>query len=568
MIARGGTAAVYRARDELLGATVAVKQLLLDGTLCTPQARAINLGFRTEALSAMRLSHPRIVRVFNYEMHPPWELLIMELVEGETVKRHALRQSGARLSPLDTLRVGVECLDALVYAHQMGVVHHDIKPSNILWTLDGSIKLCDFGLARTGAGSPDEPRITAGTPGFMSPERLRGEPGDRRSDLFSLGATLFVLGNGRPFPLDAVMRGETVDSGCLPVRLHEVLLKAASPIPELRYQTASEMRQELLEVRRGLDRHHALFAVPGGNSGALVMSLERSAGHLRAVPAPVHTETAASPPPDVPDGAQAADGPSVSVELEVDHPSSQVPQSAPAAAVEPVAGPELGARSTLIRNPAGRARRDGAVLCRIEGAVLPACADRLAPVIVPTFRIERLPVTNARYHAYLLESRREAPAHWLGGRPPAMLLDHPVVGITLEEARAYASWYGKRLPTVEEWEAAWRGATGRRFPWGDAWLPAQCQAPENGAAGTSSVGAHLHAATAEGVADLLGNVWEWTLPGSEGAPEPGYAWVMGGSFRHPCQTADGPPRTRVAEHKAYAYLGFRCVADGDGQGEC
>ena len=88
-------------------------------------------------------------------------------------------------------------------------------------------------------------------------------------------------------------------------------------------------------------------------------------------------------------------------------------------------------------------------------------------------------------------------------------------------------------------------------------------APEDGATGTASVEAHAHAASPDGFVDLLGNVWEWTeASAADQAPEEGYAWVMGGSFRHPCRTEDGPPRTRVAVSKAYAYLGFRCAADG------
>src|SRR4051794_9605879 len=146
-IARGATATVFRATDTLLGEPVAIKVLLLDGVMSTPAARACQLGFREEAISAMRLSHPMILRLHNYEVHPPWEFLVMEYVAGETLTQFVKRRPQKRLTVIETIQMGIDCLEALQYAHGAGVIHNDIKPANILFTRAGAIKLCDFGLA-------------------------------------------------------------------------------------------------------------------------------------------------------------------------------------------------------------------------------------------------------------------------------------------------------------------------------------------------------------------------------------------------------------------------------------
>src|SRR5262249_53822409 len=115
-IGKGATATVFRATDTLLGETVAVKGLLLDGVLSTPEARSCRLGFREEAISAMRLSHPMILRLHNYEVHPPWEFLVMEYVAGETLTQCVKRRQHKRLTAMEAMQIGIDCLEALQYA--------------------------------------------------------------------------------------------------------------------------------------------------------------------------------------------------------------------------------------------------------------------------------------------------------------------------------------------------------------------------------------------------------------------------------------------------------------------
>jgi serine/threonine-protein kinase len=239
-LARGGCAVVYRATDLVLSESVAIKLLLRPGS-------------RAEAISAMRLSHPLILRVYHYEQDPPWEFLVMELVLGETLTQRLRRRPEKRLPVLETVQIGLDVLDALSYAHDAGVVHNDIKPGNLIMTDAGTIKVCDFGLARLLA-EPAQ-RGMAGTPGFMSPEVRRGDPPGPRSDLFSLAATLYALGNGRLMmdkSLGAIYDGPA-PSLHLPPVVHELIHIAAAPDPRDRFASAAEMRAALVKVQRALE---------------------------------------------------------------------------------------------------------------------------------------------------------------------------------------------------------------------------------------------------------------------------------------------------------------------------
>ncbi len=179
---------------------------------------------------------------------------------------------------------------------------------------------------------------------------------------------------------------------------------------------------------------------------------------------------------------------------------------------------------------------------------------------VAPFSIQKYPVTNGEYKAFIDATGELPPSHWLGRNPPANSIHVPVVGVTLRDARKYAEWRFLRLPTVVEWEAAARLPDGRVFPWGNTWTKTYCHCIENGATAPGEVGRYLSGASHYGCLDLLGNVWEWTENQDEmPSPEPGYFWVLGGSFRHPCVKNGHIARTDVSEHGAYPYLGFRCV---------
>ncbi|HEX2569824.1 MAG TPA: bifunctional serine/threonine-protein kinase/formylglycine-generating enzyme family protein [Polyangia bacterium] len=519
-VARGGCAMVFRAVDEHLGETVAIKVLLPQGGLGEVASRVQEIGIRSEAISSMRLSHPKILRVYNYERHPPWEFLVMEYVDGTTLKLYQQSRQTRRLEPRELLRVGLDCLEALDYAHGAGVIHNDIKPSNVLVTRSGTLKLCDFGLAHLASAAPAARKsLVAGTPNFMSPERIRGEPGDARSDLYSLAATLYLLGNGQPLfcgdekALHGHLHLPPPPSPHLPAELDQILQVALAKDPQARFQTAHEMREALVGLSRGQ------------RSGRVTGS--------RSVRVP------AEPPPPPPDAAPSGHTCEIS--------------------------------SSMVMEREAR-EADAAEMAVIEPVTLRSVWARGEEFTVAGFLLDRTPVTNAEYQVFVTATGETPPAHWLGDRPPPSLEDHPVVGVTLAEARRYAAWRGKRLPTALEWEAAARGAEGRSFPWGEEWEAHRCQGPEQGGGSTAPVDGHPEGASPEGCLDLIGNVWEWTEPDPDVkvAPAEGYAWVMGGSYRHACVQDGHIARTQVSIYKAYDYLGFRCAMDlpgADGAGD-
>ncbi|TDD19500.1 serine/threonine protein kinase, partial [Kribbella turkmenica] len=196
-LGRGGMGVVWQARDELLGRTVAVKQILLPPELPDTEREILRRRTLREARSAGRLSHPNVVTVFDVveEDGRPW--IVMEMVDSTTLA-DAIREYGP-LPPGEVARIGLQVLAALQAAHRAGVLHRDVKPSNVLLTGEGRVVLTDFGIA-TLEGDPSLTTSGAllGSPAFIAPERVQAQGVGTESDLWSLGATMYTAVEGRP----------------------------------------------------------------------------------------------------------------------------------------------------------------------------------------------------------------------------------------------------------------------------------------------------------------------------------------------------------------------------------
>ena len=198
----GGMGEVYRARDTRLGREVAVK--VLPKPFASDPDRL--LRFEREARAVAALSHPNILAIHDYGTHEAITYAVMELLEGETLRS---RIAQGPLPWRETVEVGAAIAEGLAAAHAKGIIHRDLKPENLFLTADGRVKILDFGLARVssvsntqGETSPYIPAETEagtvmGTVGYMSPEQVRGQPADARSDLFSLGCVLYEMVTGR-----------------------------------------------------------------------------------------------------------------------------------------------------------------------------------------------------------------------------------------------------------------------------------------------------------------------------------------------------------------------------------
>ena len=196
LIGSGGMGTVYRCFDPSLDRSLAVKVLTLSNL--APRARQDLLDrFSLEARAAGRLRHPRIVTVHDFGEDPDRQLafLAMELVDGQSLF-NLLKNIGKLAWPF-VVAVAHQIADALEYAHREGVVHRDVKPANILISDDDQVTLVDFGIAKLRESSVTQPGMILGTPGYLSPEMLRGAPIDHRSDQFSLGTVLFESLSGR-----------------------------------------------------------------------------------------------------------------------------------------------------------------------------------------------------------------------------------------------------------------------------------------------------------------------------------------------------------------------------------
>jgi len=258
-LGRGAMGVVYQARDPVLGRRVALKTI--HETFSA--AESYRRRFFAEARAAAGLSHPGIVLVYDIGLDADTRRLFLALehLEGETVEARLARET--RLPWRDALHVAATIARALDHAHGKGVVHRDVKPSNIMILADGQAKILDFGVARLPASQLTGAGELVGTPAYMSPERVREEDADGRTDVFSLGAVLYEMVTGRrPFQgrtIPEVLRAvEAFDPPPpsravpdVPAGLDGVVARALQKSVDRRYATAGELAESLDAVIRG-----------------------------------------------------------------------------------------------------------------------------------------------------------------------------------------------------------------------------------------------------------------------------------------------------------------------------
>jgi len=255
LLGQGGMSVVYRARHVLTDQEVAVK--VLPPELATQ--REVKARFIEEARTLARLEHPNIVVLHNFVEQEGYLYLVMQCAEGETFDQVIAREG--RVEAGEAVSVIIEVLRALEYAHDQGVIHRDIKPSNVILRGDGTVKVMDFGIAKfMGSTKLTQTGQTMGTVRYMSPEQVRGKQVDHRTDLYSLGITLYEALTGRT-PFDGENHFEIMQKHlttpplppreivpALPPELEAVVLRSVAKPTDQRYQSARDFRQALQKV--------------------------------------------------------------------------------------------------------------------------------------------------------------------------------------------------------------------------------------------------------------------------------------------------------------------------------
>ena len=353
-LGKGAMGIVYLGVDPKINRSVAIKTMRFEEGLEEKAMKDLKDRFFREAQAAGNLQHPNIVKIFDAGEEQDIAYIAMELLKGDDLKKWASKDT---LLPVPkVLEYIAQSADALGYAHKSGIVHRDIKPANIMLLEDGSLRVCDFGIARITESSKTATGTVLGTPYYMSPEQIAGKKVDGRADLFSLGVTLYEMLTGErpwkggesigtllfqitsdPYPDPMVIRKD------LPPGILAVIDKALKKNPEERFQTGMEMAEALRAVLAG--KTPELKAAPAAAPAPAAVpppqpkpAAAPPAPQPAPQPKPAPAPQAAQPKPaPAPGGIELA--PRAGLELTAKIEPKPAPAPAPAPAPKPAAVP-------------------------------------------------------------------------------------------------------------------------------------------------------------------------------------------------------------------------------------
>jgi serine/threonine protein kinase len=541
----GGMSHVYRARDTVIGRTVAVK-ILTEEASEDEEAKA---RFLREARLAGNIAHENIISVYDFGEEEGRPYMVMEFLRGEDLSKAITAGHTGELR--NKLRIALQIARALEFIHSHQIIHRDIKPENVHINSSGTIKLMDFGIAKTRELSFTRTGFTMGTPYYMAPEQVVGRQVTPLVDVYAFGLLLFELLTGsKPVTGESVEQifyrilNEPVDlgplrAGGIPESISRLIDACCAKKPEARIQDFTLVVQELENAIRELDKAAAPAAGVSASTAAGLIGQKRLRRWLIPIAALGVVLIAA-----------------VSYFTFRERPTPPPPPPPAKEALSPTLSTATG-RMVLVK----------------AGSFLSG-PDKKS-MNLPAFYIDQTEVTNEAYIRFCNENQRPAPPDSSSDR-----LDFPVTNITFIDAQAFAKWAGKRLPTKLEWEKAARGSDGRLYPWGNEFDSSLANVKDNP---RQSVQALMPAFSfSQGASpwqalNMAGNAWEFVekpiqpspralkdfarlLKPSPTADEPWYM-ICGGSYDLPLvqnvtyEWASVPARFHAKN------IGFRCVKD-------
>ncbi len=518
----GGMSHVYRARDTVIGRTVAVKILTPQGC-ADVEAKA---RFLLEAQMSGNVEHDNIIKIYDYGEEQGRPFIVMEFLVGQDL-RDAIKNN--QTGDLEgKLRIALQMARALEYVHSRKIIHRDIKPENIHLDAAGKAKLMDFGIAKAEGLSMTRAGFALGTPYYMAPEQVLGEVVTDAVDIYAFGILFYELLTGeKPVKGESVERlfyailneplnPEALRRDSVPQAIIDFVLRCTAKKAQDRYPSFTAVA---FELQKFLKKPEPLAVVePPRKSGKIVAITLASVVLL---------------------GAGAA------VWWAWPKPKLVLPVT-----ITTTTGP-------MMLVPAGR------FLYGKDKKV----------TIVPDFYIDRTEVSNEYYAKFCQETGHALPADFDRDRP-----DRPVVSVTIVDAQAFAKWAKKRLPNSQEWEKAARGTDGRSFPWGDQTDASRANVSDNPKmtdARLGPVSAFFEGESPFKTLQMAGNALEWvedqTTPSAGAvqhfatvlkppamANEPWYQ-VKGGSFHQPLPEAVSYEWVPIPARYSAPDIGFRCV---------
>jgi len=563
-LARGGMAEVYLGTHLTLDRPVAVKVL----HSYIEEEPDLLMRFQREAKVVAGLRHPNIVQIYDFNAIDGHPYIVMEYLKGPPLRNYLrnLHNRNERIPTVQIARILKTLTDSLDYAHEQGVIHRDIKPGNIMLhgktdeiPLDKPLSndveaiLTDFGLVRiANTASQTASGMVSGTPAYMSPEQARGDQIDYRTDIYSLGVVLYEMLAGKvPFDGDSTLPiiYKQINDPPPPIEgispaVQEVIDRALAKEPEDRYQSSRQMAADfLLAIGKTAEAQTMFGAMPDKSikpSKDIVKPrpVERKPSRIGLGIVAILVVAAVlfgafrffSNRPISPSGT--------------DVPMSE--SSEPLSITPSDESPGLPDAEGMVEIPAGT----------YEVGSPPADDYHVAPmsVLLNGFWMDQYQVTYEQYQQFLVATGTQSP-NVLGER------NHPVRGVTWDQAAAYCSWANKRLPNEAEWEAAGRGpgTNPQLYPWGD-------DPTDNGNVfdlpdlDTYEVGSLSFNKSLAGIYDMVGNIWEWV--GEPYASIPSDSKILrGGRFGLPVLELSYRLITSQDDERYIQYAGFRCAAD-------